>query len=78
MTCIFSLWDSDKKEINLFIEPANNFHPTIKFTAEISDYETNFLDTIIFKGGRFRNESILDIRTHYSKNPQLRTYIFRS
>ena len=62
---IFSLWDSDKKEINLFIEQANNFHPTIKFTAEISDNETTFLDTIIFKGERFRNESILDIRTQY-------------
>ena len=62
---IFSLWDSDKKEINLFIEQANKFHPTIKFTAEISENETSFLDTIIFKGERFRNESILDIRTHY-------------
>lgn len=62
---IFSLWDSGKKEINLFIEQTNNFHPTIKFTAEISDNETTFLDTIIFKGERFRNESILDICTHY-------------
>ena len=39
---IFSLWDSDKKEINLFIEQANNFHPTIKFTAEISENETSY------------------------------------
>ena len=62
---IFSLWDSDKKDINLFIEQANKFHPTIKLTAEISENETSFLDTIIFKGERFRNESILDIRTHY-------------
>ena len=62
---IFSLWESDKKEINLFIEQANKFHPTIKFTAEISENEKSFLDTIIFKGERFRNESILDIRTHY-------------
>ena len=37
---IFSLWDCDKKEIYLFIEQANNFHPTIKFTAEISENET--------------------------------------
>ena len=29
---IFSLWDSDEKGINLFIEQANKFHPTIKFT----------------------------------------------
>ena len=62
---IFSLWDSNIKEINLFIKQANNFHPTIKFTAEISEIEITFLDTIISKGERFRNESILDIRTHY-------------
>ena len=42
-------------------------HPTIKFTAEISENETSFLDTIIFKRERFRNESILDIRTHYKR-----------
>ena len=59
---IFSLWDSDEKEINLFIEQANNFHPTIRFRAEISENETSFLDKIIFKGERFRNESILEIR----------------
>ena len=62
---IFSLWDSNMQEINLFIKQANNFHPTIKFTAEISEIEITFLDTIISKGERFRNESILDIRTHY-------------
>ena len=43
---------------------ANNSHPTIKFTAEISEIETTFQDTIIYKGDRFRNDSILDIRTH--------------
>ena len=75
---IFSLWDSDKKEINLFIEQANNFHPTIKFTAEISDNETTFLDTIIFKGERFRNESILDIRTHYKPTETLQYTHFTS
>ena len=62
---IFSLWDSDKQEITLFIEQANNFHDTIKFTTEISENETTFLDTVIFKGERFKSESILDIRTHY-------------
>ena len=62
---IFSLWDSTRPEIYLFIERTNNFHPTIKFTAEISEIKTTFLDTIIYKGDRFRNDSILDIRTHY-------------
>ena len=46
---IFSLWDGDIQQINLFIEHANNFHPTIKFTAEISENETTFLGMIIYK-----------------------------
>ena len=31
----------------------------------ISDTETTFLDTSVYKGERFTNESVLDIRTHY-------------
>ena len=34
---IFSLWDCNRKDVELFIKEANNFHPTIKFTAEISE-----------------------------------------
>ena len=52
---IFSLWDSDKKVVDQFIEQANKFHPTIKFTAEISENEITFLDTVVFKGERFKN-----------------------
>ena len=33
---VFSLWNKSKQDINLFIEQANQFHPSIKFTAEIS------------------------------------------
>ena len=47
---IFSLWDSDKKDVDQFIEQANKFHPSIKFTAEISENEITFLDTVVFKG----------------------------
>ena len=48
-----------------FIEQANKHHPTIKFTAEISDTETTFLVTSIYKGERFRSNSVLDVRTHF-------------
>ena len=44
---IFSLWDISKPDIETYIEQANSHHPTIKFTAEISDTETVFLDTVI-------------------------------
>ena len=62
---VFSLWNLNKEEITAFIELANNYHPTIKFTAEISDTEITFLDTCVYKGERFKEESILDVRTHF-------------
>ena len=53
---VFSLWDASKQDIDLFIEQANTFHPTIKFTAEISEKEITFLD---------KPKSIVDVKTHY-------------
>ena len=38
---VFSFWDCDRKEKNRFIKRANYFHPTIKFTAEISENQPN-------------------------------------
>ena len=49
----------------MFIGLENNDHQTVKFTVEISTTETTFLDTIVFKGERFRSENILDIKTHF-------------
>ena len=54
---IFSLWNVDKEEIDLFIELANNHHPTITFTAEVPETEAAFLDSCIYKGERFKKES---------------------
>ena len=62
---VFSLWDTNREEIDQFILEANRHHPTIKLTAEISEEKTNFLDTTIFKGERFYKDSIFDIRTHF-------------
>ena len=53
---MFSLWDTNREEINNFIKHANNYHPTIKFTADISDKEITFLDTCIYKGARFEKK----------------------
>ena len=48
---IFSLWDISKPDIG------QHHRPTIKFTAEISDIETMFLDTVVHKGTRFEEQS---------------------
>ena len=62
---VFSLWNINIEEINGFIELANKHHPTFKFTAELSDKETIFLGTCVYKGDIFRDTSLLDVRTHY-------------
>ena len=64
---VFFQWDISKPDIETFIEEANLHHPTIKFTAEISDTEIVFLDTIIYKGTRFHEKSILDVKTRFRK-----------
>jgi len=50
---VISAWYTSKNEIEEFLLKANSFHPTIKFTAEISETETTFLDTKVCKGVRF-------------------------
>ena len=55
----FQLWDRKIGNRPVYF---TRHHPTIKFAAEISEKETNFFDTTIFKGERF------DIRTHFFKN----------
>ena len=62
---VFSLWEKGRETINQFVLEANTHHPTIKFTAEISEKEIPFLDTTVFKGERFYEDVILDIRTHF-------------
>ena len=57
------MWNTGRDKIEDFLVKANSFHPTIKFTAEIS--ETTLLDTKVYKGDRFNKQSILDMRTHF-------------
>ena len=62
---VISMWDTSREKIEDFLPQENSFHPMIKFTAEISETETTFLDTKVYKGGRFNRESILDVRTDF-------------
>ncbi|XP_068684342.1 uncharacterized protein [Montipora foliosa] len=75
---VFSLWGCERDKIQLFINKANKHHPTIKFTAEISEKEINFLDTTIFKGERFHNDQILDIWTHFKSTETFQYTYFTS
>ena len=64
---VFCVWHTTEVNIENFVQRANNYHDTIKFTAEISDSEITFLDTKVYKGERFNRESTLDVQTHYKR-----------
>jgi len=55
------------KEVTDFVIFANSFHPTIKFTCEVSSDRTVFLDTEVFKdfkGPRLTTLKTRDLKTH--------------
>ena len=67
MASFISMWNRSRDRIEDFLLKANSLHPTIKFAAEISETETTFLYTKVYKGVRFNKESILDVRMQLSK-----------
>ena len=67
-----------KEQITHFIKQANNDHATVKFTAEISENEVTFLDTIVYKGKRFNSTSILDVGTHFKPTETFQYTYFSS
>ena len=75
---IASFWSTTKDEFLKFIKKANQFQPTIKFTAEISDSEATFLDTTIYKGKRFDETGILDVSTHFKPTEKFQYMHFKS
>ena len=56
-----------KPDIKALIEQANVHHPTVELTAETFDTKTAFLDTVVYKGTRFKERSILDAKTYYKQ-----------
>ena len=75
---IFSLWKIPMEEASIFVNFANLFHPSIKFTFEMSSKHTIFLDTEVFKEFAFHllefsiykpTSSILKLFSIYTSHP---------
>ena len=45
---IFFIWNGTTKQLKTFFDFLNNIHPTIKFTYNVSNTSTNFLDSTIY------------------------------
>ena len=53
---IFMVWSHGEDELQKMLNELNNFHPTIKFTEEHSDYGLPFLDTFTYiEDGQLKN-----------------------
>ena len=61
---ILILWPHSKLQLNDFLFSMNTFHPSIKFTSEISHERISYLDLNIYKGPNFLSSRKLDIETH--------------
>ena len=61
---IFFIWEYGEESLKIFMEQVKIFHSTIKFTAEYSNKEVNFLDVNIkLIDGELKKIWLLDIRT---------------
>ena len=58
------LWPHPMPDLLEFLQSLNSFHPTIKFTSEVSTSKITFLDINIFKGPHFPTTLKLDVETH--------------
>ena len=58
---IFCVWTIPETESNNFIDFADSFYATFRFTHEISSEKIFFLDTEVFTGPRFTDRKILDV-----------------
>ena len=73
---ILLFWDGDEHELSNFLNRVNTMHPTLKFTHEWSKHEINFLDLTLYKGERFTESYVLDIRC-YTKPVDTFQYLSR-
>ena len=73
----FILFDGNHDNLNLLFEIANKEHNLLKFTYNYSNEEITFLDTIVYKGNRYKKTGILDIKS-YHKPTESYGYLHRS
>ena len=69
---IFMLWQHGEKELEKFLEFLNCYHPTIKFTANYSRNDINFIDVSVRKKN---NQLVTDL---YKKPKDTPLYLHAS
>ena len=63
----FMVFTGTLKQVEDFFNIANKIDPLLKFTFEVSSSSMTYLDTEVYKGERFHNNNILDVKSHIKK-----------
>lgn len=74
---ILCIWPDSRDSLDDFLLRLNSFHPTISFTHTISEDSIVYLDLTIYKGQRFAEFGILDLKPFY-KTTNSFMYLHRS
>ena len=71
---IFIIWTGTPKQLDLFLNNLNTFHPNLRFTNEQSTSSIDFLDLTVYKSQSFQITNILDTKT-FQKQLNLYQYL---
>ena len=52
------IWKQSKEEFYKFVKILHTHHPSITVKAELSSESMQFLDTVVYKGNRFKEAGI--------------------
>ena len=62
---VFMVWAYSLNDLHTFLSEINGLQERIKFTAEISEQDSNFLDLTIYKLPSFEETGLLSTRIYY-------------
>ena len=62
---VFVVWKDTKASLDKLKTDLNNHHPNLTFTFGQEGDSVEFLDTVVYKGERFKRTGILDIKPHF-------------
>ena len=61
---IFLVYRGEREQFDSYLADINKIHPTIKFMAECNSDQATFLDVTAYKGERFKETGVLDVKTY--------------
>ena len=63
---VFMIWEHSKEEFYKFVKILNtHHHPSITVKAELSSELMHFLDTVVYKGNRFKETGTFDTKVYF-------------